>query len=217
MFIELVDVLRCPRDHEDSWLVLGADRIVERHVTSGVLGCPVCRAQYRIENGVADLRLRPGGAPRHRAPAAEPGDPAAVEEAMRLAAFLNLTDGGGLAVLVGGWTRHANGVGALTDAPLLLVNPVAQAEIGHGASGLLADDVLPLAPASVRGIALDAGAGAAFVVRAVRAVRPRGRVLAPASVPVPEGVTELARDAAVWVAERNADAGPLIGLARAGR
>lgn len=214
MFIELVDSLRCPRDHEDSWLVLGAERMHERHVVSGVLGCPVCRAQYRIEHGVADLRLRPGDARPSRAPEPTPG---AAEQAMRLAAFLNLTDGGGPAVLVGAWTRYAVGVRALTDTPLLLVNPVAGGVVEPGLSGLRVDDVLPLAAASARGVALDEGADAAFVARAVRAVRPRGRVLAPSAVPVPEGVTELARDAAVWVAERSADAGPLIALARAGR
>lgn len=214
MFIELVDSLRCPRDHEDAWLVLGADRVHDRHVVSGVLGCPVCRAQYRIDHGVADLRLRPDDPRPAWAPAAT-GD--AAEQAMRLAAFLNLTDGGGPAVLVGAWTRYGAGIRALADTPLLLVNPAAGAVMEAGMSGVRVDDVLPLAAASVRGVALDDGAGPAFVARAVRAVRPRGRVLAPIAVPVPEGVTELARDAAVWVAERSADAGPLIALARAGR
>ena len=59
MFIELVDALRCPRPHEESWLVLAASRLEARHVLEGTLGCPVCHAQYPIRDGIVDLR--PGG------------------------------------------------------------------------------------------------------------------------------------------------------------
>jgi len=44
MFSELVDVLRCPRPHEESWLVLAAHRLDGRDIMAGVLGCPVCHA-----------------------------------------------------------------------------------------------------------------------------------------------------------------------------
>ena len=57
MFIELVDALRCPRTHEESWLVLAASRIEARHIQEGALGCPVCRAEYPIRDGIVDLRL----------------------------------------------------------------------------------------------------------------------------------------------------------------
>ncbi|MDF1505354.1 hypothetical protein, partial [Roseisolibacter sp. H3M3-2] len=39
---------------------------------------------------------------------------------------------------------------------------------------------------------------------ALRAPRHRGRLVAPAAAPLPDGVTELARDDAHWVAERDA-------------
>ena len=41
MFIELIDTLRCPTPHDESWLVLAADRMAARHVVEGTVGCPV--------------------------------------------------------------------------------------------------------------------------------------------------------------------------------
>jgi uncharacterized protein YbaR (Trm112 family) len=212
MFIELVDALRCPRGHEESWLVLGADRMDGRDVVEGVLGCPVCRAQYRISNGVADLRAEA----RPPAPAAPPpaADP---EQALRLAALLDLGDAGGYAVLVGDWTAYADGVRAVAETHLLLVNPRPGAPIGGGTSGLLARGGLPLAPASARALAVDAASDADFLAAALAAVRPGGRVVAPAGLPLPAGVIELARDEALWVAERDAAPGGLVPLARARR
>jgi hypothetical protein len=54
-------------------------------------------------------------------------------------------------------------------------------------------------------VALDsATADVARLDAAVRALRPRGRLVAPADAPLPGGVAELARDAEHWVAERDA-------------
>ncbi|HUX32669.1 MAG TPA: hypothetical protein VMV51_02255 [Gemmatimonadaceae bacterium] len=213
MFIELVDSLRCPRPHEDAWLVLGADRMDGRNVMDGVLGCPVCDARFPIANGIADLRT--GAA----APVPDASSPVApdAEQAMRLAAFLNLGDARGFAVLAGSWTAQAAGVQAITDMHLLLVNPAPGVAIGNGTSGILADERLPLAPGSAYGVALDRSASAALLVHAVQGVRPGGRMVAPADLPLPPGATELARDAVLWVAERAAAPGPLVSLSRGGR
>ena len=217
MFIELVDSLRCPHAHEESWLVLGAGRMEGRDVMEGVLGCPVCRAQYGITDGVADLRTgdRAAVAP----PAAEAAPAGEAEQAMRLAAFLNLAGGTGFAVLFGEWTRYAAGVQALADTHLLLANPVPGVRIGGGTSGVLVDRVLPVAGGSARGLAIDAetGAAAPFLAAAVGSVQAGGRVVAPAAVPLPEGLTELARDATTWVAERDAAPSGLVSLSRGGR
>ncbi len=214
MFIELVDALRCPYEHEESWLVLGAERMDERHVLDGVLGCPVCRRQYTIAAGVADLRTGPRPAPLVAPSGAAVADP---EQAIRLAALLDLTDAGGYAVLVGTWTRHASALQALSDTHLLLVNPEPGVAVGRGTSGLLADRRLPLAAGSARGLAVDAAAGPDFLAAALASVRAGGRVVAPVVLPVPDGVTELVRDASVWVAERSAPASGLVSLARGGR
>ena len=52
MFVELVDLLRCPRPHEDTWLVAAAEAMSGRHIVRGTLGCPVCEAEYPIRDGV---------------------------------------------------------------------------------------------------------------------------------------------------------------------
>lgn len=214
MFIELVDVLRCPHRHEESWLVLGAQRMDGRDVVEGVLGCPVCRARYRITKGVADLRTQ-AAAPAVGSAAATSDDDA--QQAVRLAAFLNLADERGYAVLMGAWTRYAADVHALAGTRLLLANPHPGAAVGAGASGLLVDTRLPLAAASARALALDTEATPAFAAEAVQVLQSGGRVVAPTQLPVPAGVTELVRDATVWVGERDADASGLVPLARAGR
>lgn len=61
MHLLLTDHLTCPRCGPDFGLVVLADRIEERRVVRGTLGCANCRARYAIEGGVADLRA--GGEP----------------------------------------------------------------------------------------------------------------------------------------------------------
>jgi hypothetical protein len=41
-------------------------------------------------------------------------------------------------------------------------------------------------------------------------VKPKGRVVAPAEVPLPDGVRELARDGRHWVGERQAVPAPAL-------
>jgi uncharacterized protein YbaR (Trm112 family) len=204
MFIELVDALRCPVPHEESWLVAAAARMEFRHIVEGTLGCPVCRAEYPVRRGVADFRRGPGG---HAGAGGMPSE----EEATRLAAFLDLSDAGGFALLLGAWSVHAPLLRSLVETPLIVVDPPEGTEGEPGISGIRCDGPLPLAAASVRGIAVDRG-DADRVASAVRATRVTGRVVAPVEVPLPSGVTELARDGRVWVAERDAPASPLVAL-----
>src|SRR6476661_547648 len=115
MFIELVDALRCPVPHEESWLVAAATRTEARHIVEGTLGCPVCAAEYDIRDGVVDLR-RTG---REPVPPSSPGD---AEQAMRLAALLDLSDSQGFAVLLGGWGAHAQQLASIVDLPIMLID-----------------------------------------------------------------------------------------------
>ena len=204
MFIELVDALRCPNAHEESWLVAAATRMEFRHIVEGTLGCPVCKAQYPVRRGVVDFR-RAGTstAPQHAPPDET--------EAARLAAFLDLTDRTGFAVLLGGWSVHAPLVRGLVETPLIIVDPPEGTEGEPGISVIRFDGPIPIAVGSARGMAID-GDGVARVASAVRATRVNGRLLAPVSVPIPDGVTELARDATTWVAERATSASALVTL-----
>jgi uncharacterized protein YbaR (Trm112 family) len=204
MFIELVDALRCPVPHEESWLVASADRMEARHIVDGTLGCPVCRAEYPIRRGVVDFRR---SAPRALPPPTPP-DP---EQATRLAAFLDLADVTGFAVLVGARGTHAPLVRAQVDTPLVLVDPPENVEGEPGISVLRCDGELPLAAGAARGVAIDE-VSAERAASAVRATRVAGRVVAPASTPLPDGVRELARDDTDWVGEREPLASPVITL-----
>ncbi|HEX7977279.1 MAG TPA: hypothetical protein VF461_01650 [Gemmatimonadaceae bacterium] len=196
MFVEIVDALRCPRAHEESWLVLAAQRTEERHVLEGTLGCPVCRAEYPIHDGIADFTD-----PTAR-PDATAGVLPTLPSADHLAAMMNLGDALGFAVLIGAWGTRADELVELLDAPpLLLVEPPAGIAMGHGLSGLRTSAKLPLATGAARAVATDA-VGPARVADAARVTRVGGRLVAPAASRVPEGVRELARDDTVWVGER---------------
>lgn len=192
MFVELIDQLRCPRAHEQSWLVASATRTEGRDIVEGVLGCPVCRAEYPITRGVARFR---DDAPDR--PALPPDE----AEAMRLAAFLDLAEPRGYVILSGSLGSHARFMQRLTDVHLLLVDPPTDADMGAGISGVTVAGALPLVSRSAHGAALDEHATPALVVSAAEVVRSGGRMVAPVSVAVPPGVAELVRDERVWVGE----------------
>jgi hypothetical protein len=204
MFIELVDALRCPVPHEESWLVAASTRMAFRHIVEGTLGCPVCQAEYPVHRGVVDFRR----APHAPLPAEAPPDES---QATRLAAFLDLTDRSGFALLLGAWSVHAPLVRAVADTPLVVVDPPEGMEGEPGISVIRCDGLLPVAAGASRGTAIDGG-DATRVASAVRATRAKGRLVAPVAVPLPDGVTELARDESLWVAEREAAASALVTL-----
>lgn len=211
MFIELVDVLRCPRPHEETWLVLAARRVDDRDVMEGTLGCPVCHAEYPIEDGIARFD---GGAPRLTSNVL-PDE----SEALRLAALLDLSDARGYAALVGNAGACGPLIVAMTDAPLLLIDPPVGVGMGHGLSGLTLPHAaarLPLAHRSARGIVLDWTVRPQAAPQYVDVLRPGGRLVAPVSLPLPAGVIELARDERAWVAERApaAATSAIVGLSR---
>jgi len=196
MFIELVDVLRCLNAHEETWLVLAAERMKGRHVVDGVLGCPICRAEYPISAGVAHFG--------RSAPAETPSAPPDENETVRLAALLDLTDARGCALLVGETGIHAPRLRDFSDVQLLLVDPPPGIEMRDGISGLTtpAGPALPLAAGSARGVAVDDEIQPERLQSALEVLTAGGRIVAPIALIVPSGATELARDDRHWVAER---------------
>ncbi len=204
MFIELVDALRCPVPHEESWVVAAATRMEHRHIVHGTLGCPVCSAEYPIRDGVVDFRR---SATRHAVHAVAAPD----EHALRLAALLDLTEAHGFAVLLGRWGAWAPALSAIVEAPLILVDPPDGMIGAPGISVLRTDGDIPLAAGAARAMAMD-DVSAGRAASAVGATRTKGRVVAPVTLALPEGVRELARDDALWVAEREPAASPLVTL-----
>jgi uncharacterized protein YbaR (Trm112 family) len=208
VFIELVDVLRCPNRHAETWLVLASEQMEGRDIMSGTLGCPICKAEFPIVDGVA----RFGDAARAGAPSELPDE----SEALRLAALLDLTDSRAYAILIGDTGRHAPLLRAMTDVQLLLVDPPLAVAMGSGLSGLTthASGALPLAPASARAVALDEHTTPELLSSALAVLAPGGRLLAPVRLALPDGVSEFARDHRHWLAERASAPSGIIGLGR---
>ena len=207
MFLELIDHLRCPRAHAESWLVASSTRMEGRHIVEGVLGCPVCREEYPVRRGVACFTEGSPPPPNGNAP---PPDGAG---ALRVAALLDLAEPRGFTVLHGDAARVASLVRQMTGAQLLLVNPPAGIEPGDGISALVtpADAPWPIEAASAFAAALGVDATAAEAQAAADTVRFGGRIAAPVRVPLPTGVNEIARDDHWWVAARES-VGPTSGV-----
>ncbi len=209
MYIELIDLLRCPRDHEESWLVAAFAKMDGRFVTEGRLGCHVCSASYSISQGVADLRsVRDSDADRR--PNAEARVPAE-EDGMRTAAMLNLGRPGLLIVLEGNEARLSHIISELTEARVIALNPNGQAGETERVAPVLAENRFPLASASVDGIALSTNAARELLADASRVLKPGGRLVVPAGSRIASSFRELARDESQLVAEMT---GPLITLSR---
>ncbi|MDX2183580.1 MAG: hypothetical protein SFW08_06320 [Gemmatimonadaceae bacterium] len=211
MHVGLLESLRCPAPHAASPLIAAVRQQSGRDVLEATLGCPVCHREVTVHRGVVTFG--------DVAPAAEaviPTDDAAL---MRLGALLGLTTPGGTVAVSAAWSDLARPLAVLTDVRVLVVGPP-PGFLGDEDVGVL-EGVrdLPLSPGSCRGVALGSSSAEAPSVVAswVRAVRVGGRVVAPATLPVPEGLRELARDDAQWVAERLADTSSApVALTRAG-
>ena len=195
MFVELIESLRCPNDHEESPLIASATRTEARHIIDGVLGCPVCHAEFPIKDAVAEF------APR--GPIGGAFEIPSQETAMRIAAFLELTDAAGFALLCSRWAIHIEPLGKLSETPIVAVNPTIAMPV-RLAAGAIRCATIPIAEGTARAFAFDNGSKAELIASGVRAVRAGGRVLGPATLPVPRGVTEIVRDEVVWVGEKNA-------------
>lgn len=220
MHIELVDSLRCPQPHEDTWLVASVTRFDGRDIVEGALGCPVCRRQYAVQRGEVDFTAGHGSlSDRARGDDARgDGSPGPVdpEQLFRARALLSLGDVGGVVLLGGEQARLATALADEAQVMPLLLNPPDWAQgVGRSPSAIRACDTLPLASGVLRGAWLDATTATdRLLAGTVRALRPGGRLVAPVQSTVPDGVTELARDEREWVAESTGVASAPVSLRR---
>ncbi len=203
MFIELIDLLRCPVDHEDSWLVAAFTRIDQRFVIEGQLGCPVCSATYLIRGGVAEFAGPP-------APSEEFEPAAGADEAARVAAMLGLTRPGSVAVLCGSSGAVAPAVAEMTGSRIIVANPLAAEGATERVGVVTASSRLPVAPGSLDGIVVESSSDQA-IGEALRVLKPGGRIAAPAATISAGRFAELARDDRNVVGETPA---PLVTLER---
>lgn len=210
MYIELVDSLRCVEAHEDTWLVAAVTRMDGRHIVEGKLGCPICRREYPVRDGIGWFTDEPGDRSNNLPVVTSTADE---EQVARAAALLGVLDAGGILVVGGSWSGCADALAALGAAHVVVLDAATPNATAQEVSSLVVGDRLPFAAGAVRGVALrDEAASAARLAGAVTALRSKGRLVGPADLPVPEGVTELARDSEDWVAERLAVASPPVTL-----
>lgn len=212
MFIELLDLLRCPRPHDDTWLVASFQKVNNRFVESGTLGCPICAAQYPIADGVADFTagIASPSCDDQRAGASHVRE----ELATRAGAFLDATEPGATIVLGGVWAYAAPALAEMSQVRVIALNPPRDLSEAASVGLVRVAAEIPLAAESCRGAAVDAWFNARIVAAAVRVVRQGGRVVGPAALPPPDDLLVLAQDADYWVAQK---APSVIPLRRASR
>ena len=213
MFIELIDLLRCPREHDDSWLVAAFAKVDQRFVIRGKLGCPICGATYPIEDGIADLRdaeLHSAMADATRVSNECSPRTTSADDVVRFAAMLGLTRPGSLVVLEGGASDMAIPLSEMTEARAIVLNPEGRITESESVAVVLADGRIPLGPASVDGIVLGSRTPTVYADSA-RVLKPGGRLVVPASTDIGVQFRTIARDERHLVAE---SIGPLISLGR---
>lgn len=196
MFIELTDHLRCPADHDESFLVLLPDQVEGRSVQTGILGCPVCDRRFELHDGVLDT-----GEGLSQAPDADPGK----LTAEALAPLAGLSGPGGYLVLVGHPAALWRDVAALVPGvALVAVNPPAEVVDEPGIS-VLRGARLTLKTNSMRGVVLGQpfGGDPAWVREAARVVLPGLRVVGEGPDPDPETIDLMASAGGVWVGTRH--------------
>ena len=190
MFIELTDHLRCPAEHDESFLVLLPGLMEGRSVRTGDLGCPVCGRTFQIKDGVFDT----GDAPTFK-------DNGSVLDADALTALIGLSGPGGYLTLVGAagalWSQVAE---QNSGVALVAVNPPASVVEGSGIS-VIRSGRLPLKSGSIRGVVLSRpfADDPAWVKEAARVVLSGLRVVGEGKDPPSEIIELLASAEGVWV------------------
>ncbi len=178
MYILLTDALTCPRCGPEFGLLVLADRMEERRVVEGRLGCPNCRSAYPIHDAAADLRVNASASAESAAPPAAPVDE---EAAVRVAALMGLAGASGLAMLAGPGARHAAAVSALVpelEVVAVTERPEALPERALGVSRLAAGEAsLPFRGGALRAAALTGGAEDALLREALRVLAPGARLV----------------------------------------
>jgi hypothetical protein len=199
MFIELIDAIRCPADHPPSSLVAAFDTIIDRDVISGMLGCPVCRSEFQIKQGELWLVTTAMPAPATRALNPE-------EDALRLAASLDLRSETGFAILRGAWCALADHIAEISPTHLVLLDPPLNTGRGSGRSVVHAGGTVPFSPATAVAATIDDDERAYALSLTVK---PKGRLVGPTNLAVPRDSREITRDDRWWVAEKENATAPI--------
>lgn len=174
--------------------MLSADAWRGTRISTGTLGCPVCHARYAIREGRVDFA---GGATVDEARV--PDQPSGLDP-IRLAAQLNLAEPGGIILLTGRYAAGVWDLAAMVEAIYVLVD--SGGAVPDAAVSIELAGRIPFANGSFRGAAVDQGrATPEFLAELARTVRFGGRVIAPVTLQLVDGLLLLAQDEQEWVAE----------------
>jgi hypothetical protein len=205
MHIELTEMLRCPESHREDVMVLSTGEMVGRMVRFGIVGCPVCRNEYLITNGIVDFagtgKGEEGTDPtRPPSPFPLPGtDPQALQ------ALLELSGPGGFVVMVGDAARHAVGLaGLMAGVHFIGINAPPDMDELPVLSLLRTKTVIPLRQSIARGVVVGRDlATSSWLVEAHRILLRGRRFVALHETPqLPIGLEKLAVATGLWVGEK---------------
>lgn len=208
MHIELTEMLRCPEGHREEFLVLSTGEMSGRMVQSGLVGCPVCRKEYEVVNGVVDFGEKgtaSASAAEAGAPAGASGSGARAPDAATLQALLDLGGPGGIVVLLGSAAHQAEGLAALMGGIHFVgVNASDELEELPVLSLLRCGTCVPLRASMARGVVIGSDLAAAPWLAEGHRVLLRGRryVLEGEGVDLPPGITRLAAGDGLVVGEK---------------
>ena len=174
MHILLTDRLTCPRCGPDFGLILLSDRMEERRVLEGSLGCTNCRDRFPIRGGCGDLRPPPRG----KLAGSKRTDPPTSPSPVEIAALLGVAEGPGNLALLGDMAGHARAVADLVPGiEVVAITRGLQGEgESDGVSRLVVGSRLPFQTQSLRGVALFGAEGPGRAGDVARVVARFGRV-----------------------------------------
>jgi hypothetical protein len=159
-------------------LILLADRMDDRRVVDGLLGCPNCRDGFPVRGGFGDLRAPPRGGDH---PQGRAGPPGVVDEAeaARIMALVGVAEGPGTVLLAGSPSRYSAWLAeAIPGVEVVGLDPdlVAWPESPR-VSRIMARPGIPIFDRTLRGVAVDGALGARWIREAARVIAPLARVV----------------------------------------
>lgn len=174
MHLLLTDRLVCPRCGPAFGLILRADRLEERRVHRGGLGCPNCRETYPVVEGLADLRPPP----RTADDAPRLGEPAEDRLAL-IHALLGITEGPAQVAALGSAARFAPGLARrIPEVEVAAVHGGTAAwPESSGVSRFRSGPSLPFAPRGFAGVVLEAPGGREDLREGARILGGSGRIV----------------------------------------
>lgn len=177
MHLLLTDRLACPRCGPSFGLILLADRMENRRIRDGVLGCPNCRDSFPIVNGFGDLRAPP----RRDLPEGLAGAPREADAARldRLMALIGVLEGPGTLALIGASAALGGEMaGRIPEVEVVGIDAdlVAWPESARF-SRMVSRPGIPFYDRTLQGVAIDGRLGPAWIAEAARTVAARSRVV----------------------------------------